>query len=730
MTTFFHNAKTETWSIPITLSNSEGDAPPPYAHSRNVFGKRQNLRDHLDAVSSLAAGYASAFESADLGRTIGLWHDLGKFNPEWQRYLIESEAGNRARGTGPDHKGTGTVLAAQHLEPLAFPVAGHHGGLQNSAELKSRLVEWKKNAASILAHVPGDLKSLPATMEIPAFVVSELDAEFYIRLLFSALVDADYLDTEGHLRPDLVGLRAKPIGLDDLWTRFERFHAQMPSRDDTVSRVRSEVYDACLAAAELPPGIFRLTVPTGGGKTLSGMAFALRHALRHQLRRVIVAVPYTSITEQTASVYRDAFGSGQAVLEHHSALDVEGENRQTEQGTWARLAAENWDASVIVTTTVQLFESLFAKSPKKCRKLHRIPGSVIILDEAQALPTELLAPILDVLQELATHYSVTVVLCTATQPALDDSPGFRGLTRVREIIQDSPRLFQALRRVTYERPDEEWEWERVAHEMASRPSALAIVNTRGDAVALYEALHDSDVRHLSTSLCGAHRRQVLKEVRRRLKVGQSCHLVSTQVVEAGVDLDFPLVLRAMGPLDRIVQAAGRCNREGLLASGRLVLFRPADGKLPKGSYRTATDITSVILRNESVDFDDPTLYEAYFRKLVELVPLDGKDIQKLRRAIRYDDVAQAFRMIEEDTISVLVAYDETAEGLRRQLIDGVTTSDMFRKLQPYIVAVPRYRFEQYRQRGLLEELRDDLFWWLGRYDDRLGIVAENQVLMG
>jgi CRISPR-associated endonuclease/helicase Cas3 len=477
--------------------------------------------------------------------------------------------------------------------------------------------------------------------------------------------------------------------------------------------------------------MFRLTVPTGGGKTLSAMGFALRHALVHDLRRVIVAVPYTSITEQTAGVYRAAFGHDRAVLEHHSALDPEAVDEQTIDGLWARLAAENWDAPIVVTTTVQLFESLFARSTSKCRKLHRLAGSVIVLDEAQALPSHLLATILDGLRALVASYRVTVVLCTATQPALDDAPGFKGLAGVREIAPDPPRLFAGLRRVDYELPQENeaWPWRRAAEEMRPERQALAITNTIADALALFDALDDPESFSLSTLLCGAHRRQVLGEVRRRLRAREACHVVSTQVVEAGVDVDFPLVLRAVGPLDRIVQAAGRCNREGRLRSGRVVVFRPAEGGVPSGPYKTGTQLSETILGESGADLHDPALYEEYFRRLFGLVNLDEQRIQDLRRSLRYEEVANRFRMIQDDMVDVVVEYDKRAA----RLLDSVrsekhTSRQTFRALQPYMVSVRSSQLKKYQQRGLIEEVKPGLLRWLGEYDDRRGLVAENRVL--
>lgn len=705
---------------------------PPYAHSRNAHGRRQGLLEHIEAVATLARENAAAFGASALAEAVGNWHDLGKYHPEFQRYLLESEAGTRKKGTGPDHKAAGSLLAAQHCQPLAFIVAGHHGGLMDMSSLAAKVAEWESKPAptDALRLAPCNLAAPPQDQHpLPSLQSDAHATEFFVRMLFSALVDADFLDTERHFSDEAAATRGQSPDLSHLWQRFEAFHGSIAAGDDPVSEVRRVVYEACLRAAGQPPGIFRLTVPTGGGKTLSSLGFALRHALAHGMRRVVVAVPYTTITEQTAGVYRAALGGDQSVLEHHSAIDPAQIDEQTEGGLWGRLASENWDAPVVVTTTVQLFDSLFARSTSKCRKLHRLAGSVIIIDEAQSLPPHLLAPILDALRTLCARYHTTVVICTATQPAFDDAPGFRGLVGVTEIAPDPPALFQALRRVRYEVPDGEgWSWGRVADEMRTAESALAIANTVGDSLELFNALDDPNAFYLSTLLCGKHRRQVLDEIRRRLRDGEGCRLVSTQVVEAGVDLDFPLVLRAVGPLDRIVQAAGRCNREGRLAAGRVVVFRPAEGKLPPGSYTTATYETEALLRGATADFDDPELYHRYFRGFFGKVNLDERKIQELRGALRYEEVAKQFRMIADDTESVVVPYDDAAKRLLASSRHVSTLSrGLLRALQPYMVSVRRWQLDRYRREGLVQEVRPGLLEWLGSYDAQRGLSVEHRV---
>jgi CRISPR-associated endonuclease/helicase Cas3 len=554
-------------------------------------------------------------------------------------------------------------------------------------------------------------------------------------MLYSCLVDADFLDTEAHFHPDTAAEREGIPMLDALWPVFAETMAGVTGRRrDAVGLVRDEVYRACLAAGELAPGLFRLTVPTGGGKTLAGLGFGLRHALVHGLERVIVAVPYTSITEQTATVYRGVFAEAlgeRTVLEHHSAIEPRHDGEEGEAGPqWGRLAAENWDAPLVVTTTVRLFESLFARTPSACRRLHRVANSVVILDEAQTLPVRLLAPILDALRGLSTHYRTSVVLCTATQPALTATPGFEGLENVREIAPEPPRLFRALARVRYEWPaaGDSWDWARVADEMRTERQALVVVNTKRDALALLHTLGEGAL-HLSTLLCGAHRRDVLAEVRRRLKDGEPCLLVSTQVVEAGVDLDFPLVLRALGPLDRIVQAAGRCNREGKLAAGRVVIFRPAEGGMPPAEYRGGARVAEQMLNAGDVDPDDPDTFLRYFAQLYRQVELDGANVQGTRSALDFPETAKRFCMIEDDGISVLVRYgrgqswrrfEALVERLRRP---GGVTRAALRQAQPYVVSVQSRLRDEFLKAGLLEEIAEELYVWRSGYHPVRGLTA-------
>lgn len=719
------------------------------AHTKNSAGQRQDLVDHSQNVADAAANFAMRFGAEKLAYQAGILHDIGKFNPTFERYLLDAEAIPAAHKRGPDHKGAGATLARQMgLDALAFLIAGHHGGLMAS----SRLKEWMKERGSdpevqqaiTAAQVAFPVLAAAIPPPFPSYVHTPHEGEFFIRMLFSALVDADFLDTERHFNPHQANTRGSYVDLAHLEQAFRANQdALIDGAEGPVNAVRREVYHSCLDAAALAPGFFRLTVPTGGGKTRSSLAFALRHALRHDLRRVIYAIPYTSITEQTADEFRAIFGNGDVPLEHHSAITPKDPAQQpTPQETLARLASENWDAPLIVTTTVQLFESLMARSTSACRKLHNIAGSVVILDEAQTLPTRLLEPILDVLRQLVAHYGVTVVLCTATQPALDSKrAGFPALGNIREIVPDPARHFAALKRVEYIAPGrgERWTWEQVAEVMRRERQALAIVNTRADAVALLAALGDPEALHLSTWMCGAHRRAVLRQVRQRLRDGLPCRLISTQLIEAGVDVDFPVVLRALGPLDSIVQAAGRCNRNGRLDGlGRVIIFDPAEGHLPPAPYSTATAYAREELQGADTNLHDLAVYRRYFERYYRSVALDKDNIQPLREKLDYEEVAVRFRMIGDETVSaVILDYEEggerRAEALVKKLRDEPERArHHMRALQPYLVSLRKREMLRAATRGLVEDMADfpGMYIWRGRYDAMRGIDPDGDLDAG
>jgi CRISPR-associated endonuclease/helicase Cas3 len=747
------------------------------------------LTDHLQTVAETAAGFGQPFGLAELARWCGLLHDMGKFSPAFQRYLRECDIARRAKRPAPkagsaEHKGAGTQFALDNAGPIIRDIAascvlGHHGGLVALKEFKNDL-EARRNRTDFAEATDGartvisGLQTAPVAASIPLFTVGGLPKdrqkqliEFHCRMVFSCLVDADSLDTARHHEPDVAMAREETATVRYAascgWrTLLKKSQEGLSSDDTAVNRVRRAVYESSLKAAVYAPGVFLLTVPTGGGKTRSSLAFALAHAEAQPSkagpRRIIYAIPYTSIIDQTARVFREILGED-AVLEHHSAIEVRDTANQPGDRTQAelspeqlrRLAAENWDAPLIVTTTVQLFESLFSNRPARCRKLHNLVNSIIILDEVQTLPVPLLAPLLDGLRILVDCYGVTVVLCTATQPAIaEDTPYLKGLPQPRPIIADPRPHFEGLKRVIFRTEPQTWSWQRLAEAARDRnASCLIVLNTKKDAVAVLQACRETGIEnlhHLSTLLCGAHRRDVLDTVKAALAAereegGPPVVLVSTQVIEAGVDIDFPFAYRAKGPLDRIVQAAGRVNREGLRdwSASEVVVFDPEEGSLPPGSYATATDLAwnLMCLGGEAFDFDSPEAVTEYFRQLYYLKGakgLDADSVQDARIAWDFPYVAEKMRLIREDTAPVLVPYPpEVAEKLenevRSRLARGYGLSrELWQRLQPRTVAVARRDLQRF------ESLVPEQLWVSRIYDRELlglgidGVIDPNDLI--
>lgn len=725
----------------------------PLAHVRqNHDGTwhEHGLEEHLRDVSALAGQFASRFGSADWAGLAGLWHDLGKYRPKFQQY-IRGASGYQADAhieTAPgrvDHSTAGALHAVQRFGPdprgriLAYLIAGHHAGLPDwhadetgGAALSVRLGPEKAHLLAEAREQPVPEAILDAPLPATPPLGGRTGFALWVRMLFSCLVDADFLDTERFMAADRGARRAGFQPIDGLRAAFDAHMDTMEARAErtAVNRVRAQVLAQCRARAEDPAGIFTLTVPTGGGKTLASLAFALGHAAAHGKRRVIYAIPYTSIIEQTSDIFRHVFGDGD-VVEHHSVADVQ-ESRENHR---TRLACENWDAPIIVTTNVQFFESLFAARTSRTRKLHNIVDSVVVLDEAQLIPPQFLQPLLDAMNLLVKHYGVTFVLSTATQPALASSTRFgseiRGLEGVREIADDPKNLYAALKRVDVLFPHELHQprtWEDLAAELKQHESALCIVNTRGDCRDLHRLMPPGTV-HLSALMCGQHRAEAIDSIKRTLHAGEPVRVISTQLVEAGVDLDFPVVYRALAGLDSIAQAAGRCNREGKLARGRVVVFVPPKPS-PPGILRKAEQTAISLLSGARVDPLSHELYGPYFEGLYSRVDTDKARIVDLltrdagQAQVALRTAANRFRLIEDgEHQAVFVGYGEGEKWLAILGSQGPQRW-LMRKLQRYSVNLSRRHFEQLRQQGELLEVYPGIYAQASaaQYDPVLGFL--------
>jgi CRISPR-associated endonuclease/helicase Cas3 len=709
-----------------------------WAHTPGLTGEWHSLPEHLERTAKIARQFAEGFDGAEQAYHAGLWHDLGKFNPAFQEYLAAANAGRHTESVPHAIWGASLVYALSRRmrmvaewKEVALPIAGHHAGLHHGGQIAQLCESFIRDHPQALELMAKSLTGDLLVGRLPRSELSGRDQEFFIRMVFSALVDADYLDTENHFDPVRAALRGRDrVELEGLWNQFlarreELLSTRSSDTSPSLVRVREEVYTACVSAAAGPTGAYRLTVPTGGGKTISGLAFALLHARQHHLKRVVVAMPYTSIIEQTASVFRSLLGED-AVLEHHSGAPVpDGGEEQDERTLRTRLASENWDLPVVATTNVQLFESLFSNRPSKARRLHNLAQSVIILDEVQTLPEALLRPTLDALRSLIQRCGTTVVFATATQPAFEDVgrlPEF-GDIPVREIVPQHTEHFATLRRVEFALPDTPLSWDEVGREVSVLQQVMVVLNARRDALALLESMpHEDGLFHLSTLLCGLHRRRVLQTIRTRLEAGLTVRLVATQVVEAGVDIDFPEVWRAMGPLDRIVQAAGRCNREGRMERGRVVVFTPAAGREPRGAYHVGSQESRALLVRHGPDaLHEPETFREYFARLYAAVETDKPDIQSLREALDYPEVARRFRLIEDDTVPVVVDYEDGLERLREwQRRPGRLA---WRRLQPHVVNIRRRDLTRDDVAPFIEEVSQGLYRWVGIYSTRTGIAS-------
>ena len=703
----------------------------------------QPLDSHLTNVAILAACFASSFSAANWGEAAGLLHDLGKYSEDFQK---------RLRG-GPrvDHSTAGAQEAVRLFgnaagKLLAYALAGHHGGLPDGIKAGHRsLAERLLKRIPSYQHYPDNLLDNLELHNPPLNPSNHVGFQisFFLRAVFSCLVDADYLDTERFYdatRAGWRGGRPSPVQLKEKLAEY-LIRLRSKASEAPLNCKRNEILQACLGAAEETPGLFSLTVPTGGGKTISSLAFALKHAVNNHLDRVVYVIPYTSIIEQTALEFRRILGD-EAVLEHHSNLPVPdaADDKEYEKYRRARLASENWDAPLVVTTNVQFFESLFANRPSRCRKLHNMVRSVIILDEAQMLPREALLPCLEALRELVTNYGCTAVLCTATQPALNDADTFKqAALNPTEIAPEPAQLYKDFKRVEVVQEPDRLAEDALAERLVRENQVLCIVNTRRQAREVFKKLREAagseGCFHLSALMYPRHRSGKLDQIRACLALGKTCRVVSTQLIEAGVDVDFPVVWRALAGIDSLAQAAGRCNRENRLSGlGRVHVFEPEEG-LPRGSLRAPAQEARSILRN----YEDPLCLEAvrkYFENLFwqhrdlldkkKVLPLLNDGVSAVQ--FKFAEAAREFSCFDSPGEAVLVCPDSK---LREEIIQGLRHSEKpglyLRKAQPYTVQLYSNELKTLEQSGEVEHIGEGFFPVLMNmdlYDDDLGLVVE------
>lgn len=693
-------------------------------------GRTQTILEHLKGTASLCSAFAAAFDAEAQGQLAGMAHDIGKYSAAFQRRLHG--------GPKVDHASAGAFecLKARQL-PAAFVISGHHGGLPDGGgrgDAAGAGTFWGRiNRAS-----QGKLEdyhawqrefSLPHA-NIPAFAGKKLDGMFFTRMLLSCLVDADYTDTGAFMGGSSYP-PASSSSMEELWRRLETYVSGWFPPKGALNMQRCVILEQCMSAgAQYGPGLFTLTVPTGGGKTVASLSFALAQAKAHGMRRIVYVIPYTSIIEQTAQTFREILGD-ENVLEFHSGVqfDQQEDDASSPEAVPLTRSVETWDVPVIVTTAVQFFESLYACQPSKCRKLHNLAQSVLIFDEAQMLPLPYLRPCVWAIAQLVRHYGASAVLCTATQPALD--PIFQEFAPeipIREICPMAEAHWESFRRVSFQQAGT-LSWMDLAARLQQQEQVLCVVNTRRAAREVFHQLSGSGNFHLSTLMYPAHRKRILDEIRRRLRDGLPCRVVSTSLIEAGVDVDFPAVYRELSGLDSILQAAGRCNREGKRPpeDSIVTIFQGEDP--PPRLFETSIGAGKIVL-DHCQDVSSRAAIHTYFSTLLDLKGAEAQDAHHILPLMEseffpFRTVAERFHLIESPTTTVYLPLEEGA-GLVELLRSGQYSRTLYRRLGQYGVSVYPQHLAALEQAGALEHLEDGsvVLRDIGLYTQTTGLTLE------
>lgn len=695
----------------------------------------QSNDEHQRNVASLASSFAEQFGMGEWGKVLGLLHDVGKEQKTFQQHI------KKESGYEPDTKVEGEynhayvgALVAKKLFASPIPyyqfidniIMGHHRGLYDDGERRCILQK----------DIPADVSvsNLDINLNMPPCKSSQ-DIHHVIRMLFSCLVDADRLDTERFMSPDKSLLREGQSTLQELLQKLESFLASLKKNADEtdVNKIRNEIQQYCIAQSQGDAGYYSLTVPTGGGKTLSSVLWALKHAIKNNQRRIIIAIPYTSIIVQTASVLRNIFGE-ENVLEHHSMVNVSDE-KTSETSLKQQLATENWDYPIIVTTNVQLFESLFSNKPSDCRKLHNIAKSVLILDEVQTLPIDFLRPIIDALKTLKEIFGVSFLFTTASQPILSGEitgtiQSFMALPDIKEIVPASANLHNRLKRVELSFDTTPSTHEGIAKRMCDHNVVLCIVNTRKDAYEIYQHLPQEGLTlHLSRMMCPLHIRETIEQIKNALKDKEKIiRVIATQLVEAGVDIDFPVVFRQEAGLDSILQAAGRCNREGKLDICTTYVFK-LDKPLPTGMMTLSNEAR----KNMVGDYDwfSTEAMHEFFRQLYSRAQTFDKNgiadyLYKLVE-LNFETASKEFQLIDDSTVSVIINWKKSPELVHILTSQGYSNK-LQKQLSQYTVSVRKRDFDKLQSYGAVEEVMDGIYYIPSPdfYNTNVGLLINNQ----
>ena len=699
------------------------------AHSMNLECKTQTMKQHMDGVAKIMCSFALSPEFYDIYSYCGQMHDFGKYSDAFQKYI-------RGNGDKAPHAKWGALHAKNNrLINIAIAIYGHHAGLANRDEMfetlnlqnLTYLDAIKQN--SINDHFQIPLCSNDSFNRIETVTEKEL----FVRLLFSALVDADSLDTERHFREKEYESRpCKQLSVDELLSALN-VKLQSFKQNSELNKLRTEVRLYAQMLAPMPQGCFSMTLPTGMGKTLCSINWALHHAKAHtNIKRIIVVLPFISIIDQTASELKQVFKEQDIVLEHHSNIILEGNDKAEDILKDSKLlATENWDYPIIVTTAVQFFESLFSNKRSKCRKIHNIQDSVVIFDEIQTLPMNLAECTMRMLNDMVHLCRCSFLFCTATQPDFQTRRDFKGIDKITPLVKDASSVFNATKRVDYI-PIENYEAlsvDEVAEKVIKQNTSVLIVcNTKKKALALYESLKSKtsiSVLHLSTNMCQHHRLTTINRVRQMLQNGEHLILCSTQLIEAGVDLDFPVVFRELAPLESIIQSAGRCNREGRQKLGRVYLFQLSDSGQPSLQYETFASYAQMCYQGNEHRFHDADFYEEYYRNIMNLYKPEDC-ITPEREKLMFQNVADKYKIINSSTTTLFIYnYSEESRQLYGELKEKeyLNRSDYNRIAQYSVQVYDRFMNQNYDKIGDMNDVKI----WFGAYKKETGLTNEDEI---
>jgi CRISPR-associated endonuclease/helicase Cas3 len=711
------------------------------AHSQNQNGKFHLLRDHLSEVSLIMEQFAVREDFRQIYKISGLLHDIGKYQPAFQKYLREGGK----RGSVP-HASWGAALSAVYKQyEVAFTIDGHHKGIPDKGELKADLYQFEDAEQLVFNAVKADFINENHVNECDLNYkdtgLRGADKELFIRMLFSALTDADWLDTEKHFNAAITEMRSgKAFDPKFLIERLTN-EIKGKNKEGTINQLRNKVREYAVSKAKTETGFFSMTLPTGLGKTLASLCWALHHAQNNNLRRIIIVLPFISIIDQTAQELKRIFGD-EWVLEHHSNFNEDEEaikcvaDESIQDNAYVkRLATENWDYPIIVTTSVQFFESLFGNKPSRCRKIHNIAQSVVIFDEVQTLPKELVLPTLSMLKSMQVVMGTSFLFCTATQPAFEKSEGFDGIENIQSLVENPKEVFDATRRVEYLSVEN---YQPVAINMLcdrvliQSESTLCIFNTKKQALSFFKELKNKTtdkIYHLSTSMYPAHRKEIIHKIRLSLRNKEKILVSSTQLIEAGVDFDFPCVFRETAPLESIIQSAGRCNREGKMPRpGKVFIFSILDAGTPDKQYRSLAEFANSLYRGKEFLLFEHDFFKDYYRKAIKLfVDADKKKIEEARRRLNFKAVAQSYHLIENNTTPVFIYCDASKELYERIRFKPAFSRDDYRALEQYGVQV----YDNFLKDNIGKMGKEPQgYWkWYGEYSDEYGISSEDPLLI-